>query len=347
MIYQEVIKGSHTTYIASDFVKAPVSANKSYPLVICNIPKDLLQAVKNVVVDLYGDKKQITVGVDNKEEDISILDIKDGSYDYFILGSEEIMEIQRFDFLDLYKIMRRLRADDGCEWDKVQTHESIRINLIEEAYELVDAIDNKDNAGMLEECGDVLLQGVFHAAIAEDNKEFTVNDMLTGLCRKLVDRHTHIFGKNHANNADEALFFWQEAKKKEKKYKSSSDAMSRVPNNFPALLYAEKIQKIAKKAGFDWKEVEPAGQKVIEELNEVLEADKEHKVEECGDLLFAAVNVCRLSKVEPEMALKEANKKFERRFNAVEKLANERNIQMTPDNLEQLDALWDEVKSKE
>ena len=243
--------------------------------------------------------------------------------------------------------MHRLRADDGCEWDRAQTHESIRINLIEEAYELVDAIDRKDADDMKEECGDVLMQAVFHAEIAQKEGDFGYMDMITGLCRKLIDRHTHIFGSNHANNADEALVFWEAAKKKEKHYKSASDQMERVPKNFPALLYAEKIQKYAKKAGFDWDDVSGAYQKIAEETEELKTADDAHRVEEGGDLLFAVVNALRFYKVEPELALSEANKKFVRRFTAVENAVKASGKDMKECSLDELDAIWNRVKQQE
>ena len=243
--------------------------------------------------------------------------------------------------------MHRLRADDGCEWDRAQTHESIRINLIEEAYELVDAIDQKDVAAMKEECGDVLMQAVFHAEIAQKNGEFNYMDMVTGLCRKLIDRHTHIFGSNHASNADEALVFWEAAKKKEKHYASASDQMDRVPKNLPALLFAEKIQKYAKKVGFDWDDVEGAYQKIAEETEELRCADSAHRTEEGGDLLFAVVNALRFYKVEPELALREANKKFMRRFSAVESEVKSSGREMTDCTLDELDAIWNKVKERE
>ena len=258
-----------------------------------------------------------------------------------------LVECKRFDFSDLEQIMHRLRADDGCEWDRAQTHESIRINLIEEAYELVDAIDQKDVAAMKEECGDVLMQAVFHAEIAQKNGEFNYMDMVTGLCRKLIDRHTHIFGNNHASNADEALVVWEAAKKKEKHYASASDQMDRVPKNLPALLFAEKIQKYAKKVGFDWDDVEGAYQKIAEETEELRCADSAHRTEEGGDLLFAVVNALRFYKVEPELALREANKKFMRRFSAVESEVKSSGREMTDCTLDELDAIWNKVKERE
>ena len=163
----------------------------------------------------------------------------------------------------------------------------------------------------------------------------------------MIPRHTHIFGENHADNAEQALGFWNEAKKKEKKYASHTDAMDRVPKNLPALLYAEKVQKVAKRAGFDWADFRPAAEKVKEELDEFLAADGAHLAEEGGDLLFAAVNLLRLKKVEAENALRESSAKFFRRFAAVEDAVKAQGKDMNELPLEVLDKIWEEVKISE
>lgn len=344
MKLDDVLKGSYQRYIAADFLST-VFFNKRIPLVIDGIQKDNADDIKSKLFDVYGDIRLI-VEKDGEDKSVFVSQI-DGGEDVIIAPSVALADCKRFDFSDLEQIMHRLRADDGCEWDRAQTHESIRINLIEEAYELVDAIDKKDVEAMKEECGDVLMQAVFHAEIAQKEGDFDYMDMTTGLCRKLIDRHTHIFGCNHASNADEALVFWEAAKKKEKHYKSASDQMERVPKNFPALLYAEKIQKYAKKAGFDWDDVSGAYQKIAEETEEFENADAEHKLEEGGDLLFAVVNALRFYKVEPETALREANKKFVRRFTAVEEEVKASGKEMKDCTLDELDAIWNRVKNKE
>lgn len=344
MQLDNILKGSYQRYTASDFL-ATQFFNKRIPLVIDNIDNVDIDEIKSHLIDCYGDIS-VVVESDDSECELLISDIKE-NIDTIILPSVALTDCKRFDFSDLERIMNRLRADDGCEWDRAQTHESIRINVIEEAYELVEGIDF-DNVEMIkEECGDILMQAVFHAEIAKKNKEFNYIDMITGLCRKLIDRHTHIFGINHANNADEALVFWDEAKKKEKKYKSNSDAMDRVPKNLPALLYAEKLQKIAKKCGFDWDGVQGALDKVVEESKELVEALPKDRVEEAGDLLFAVVNVLRFYKIDPEMALHDANLKFYRRFSAVEKEVLASGRQMQDCTLEELDGIWNKVKEQE
>ena len=344
MKLDEVLKGSYQRYIVAGFL-ATKFFNKRIPLVVDNIGMDDVGRVVERLLSSYGDV-DVVAEKDGKELTLKVSELSE-EIDVLIVDAIPLVDCKRFDFADLEQIMHRLRADDGCEWDKAQTHESIRINLIEEAYELVEAIDCKDAEMMKEETGDVLMQAVFHAEIAQKNGEFDYIDMVSGLCRKLIDRHTHIFGNNHANNAEDALVFWNEAKKKEKKYTSNADAMDRVPKNLPALLYAEKIQKIAKKCGFDWDDVSCALDKVAEETNELIDADAEHKFEEAGDLLFAVVNVLRFFKIEPEMALHEANKKFYRRFCAVEQAVLNSGRQMNDCTLEELDAIWNKVKEGE
>ena len=344
MKLDDVLKGSYQRYIAADFLST-VFFNKRIPLVIDGVEKSNANDIKQKLLDVYGDI-ELTVEKDGEDKCVLTSQIS-GDEDGIIAPSVALVDCKRFDFSDLEQIMHRLRADDGCEWDRAQTHESIRINLIEEAYELVDAIDRKDADDMKEECGDVLMQAVFHAEIAQKNGEFNYMDMVTGLCRKLIDRHTHIFGSNHASNADEALVFWEAAKKKEKHYASASDQMDRVPKNLPALLFAEKIQKYAKKVGFDWDDVEGAYQKIAEETEELRCADSAHRTEEGGDLLFAVVNALRFYKVEPELALREANKKFMRRFSAVESEVKSSGREMTDCTLDELDAIWNKVKERE
>ena len=307
---------SFQQYIESDFL-ATLFFNKRIPLKIVGISN--VEAVKQKLSDVYGNAQVVAV-FDGKEVECKVNDLKEAN-EIFVDGVP-LIEAERFDFSDFVQIMKRLRADDGCEWDRAQTHDSIRINLIEEAYELLEAIDAKDKDMMKEECGDVLMQAIFHTEIAEKEGDFDYADMLTALCRKLIDRHTHIFGTNHANTPEEALAFWNEAKKKEKKYSSYADAMNKVPKNLPSLLYAEKLQKRAKKSGFDWPSVDGALEKVVEELEELKSATPETRNEEAGDLLFAAVNVLRFYKVDPEMALHDASIKFFKRFEIVERLAS-------------------------
>ena len=251
-----------------------------------------------------------------------------------------LLQKTRFDFCDLVDILRRLRAPDGCPWDRAQTHESIRQNMVEEAYELVDAIDCKDDEKITEEAGDVLMQAAFHAELGEDRGAFTCNDVTSGVCKKLIFRHSHIFGGDSAANADDALTVWERNKRTEKNQKTTGDSVADVPKVFPALMRAQKVGKRAAKAGYDFKDVYEAAQKIGEELYELMDAvrdeEKEHIAEETGDLLFAVVNVGRLVGVDCETSLKESTEKFVRRFLKTEALilADGKQMQtLSPDEL--------------
>ncbi len=257
-------------------------------------------------------------------------------------------EKQNFDFNDLIEIMKFLRAPDGCPWDRVQTHESIRSNLIEETYEVVEAIDNKDSSLLKEELGDLLLQVVFHAEMSAEENEFDINDVVNDICKKLVVRHPHVFGDVKAENSEEALRSWDDVKMSTKSQKKQSEAMDSVSKALPSLMRAAKIQKKAAKVGFDWDSVEGPLSKIVEETEELKQAvkngDEKAQAEELGDLLFSVVNASRFINVDSEKALYDACDKFTERFKALEKLADERNVDVKTASLSQLDSLWDEVK---
>ena len=253
-----------------------------------------------------------------------------------------------YTFDDLVRIMKFLRAPDGCPWDRVQTHESIRSNLIEETYEVIEAIDTKDNELMREELGDVLLQVVFHSEMAEEDNAFNIGDVIDELCRKLIVRHPHVFGDVKAENSEDALKSWDDVKMETKSQEKQSEAMLGVSRALPSLMRAEKIQKKAAKVGFDWACAEDAMQKIPEELSELKEAvsggDSARISEELGDLLFSVVNVARLLKTDSEKALYDACDKFTSRFASLEALAEERGIDVKSVGSDQLNSLWDEVK---
>ncbi len=261
--------------------------------------------------------------------------------------AEDFLKKQRFGFYDLIYIIHRLRDKDGCEWDKVQTHESIRSNAVEEAYELVDAINNKDLENMREETGDVLLQGAFHAVIAEGNGEYDVSDVITELCKKLIFRHPHVFGTVKANNAEEALAAWEKAKMAEKKQKNVTEKMTHVAETLPQSMRAAKVQKYAASVGFDFASAEDSAEKIGEEVKEFLAASPDEAELEGGDLLFAAINTLRLRGVNPEMALLRSTDKFVRRFAAVEKKAAEQGVDVKTAGLQKLEELYQQVKSEE
>lgn len=251
---------------------------------------------------------------------------------------------------DLIGIVAILRSPGGCPWDIEQDHKSIKRDFIEETYEVIEAINKDDKELLREELGDVLLQVVFHTRIEEEKNVFDFDDICDGICKKLIIRHPHVFGDVTVNGTDDVLSNWDDIKRFTKNQKTTTEAMDAVPRELPALMRAEKIQKKAKKAGFDWNDVSGAFAKIHEETAELETAvandDRENIEEELGDLLFAAVNVSRFVKVDAEEALTKATDKFFARFASVEKLAAERNIDMKNSSLEELDSLWDEVKNK-
>ncbi len=250
----------------------------------------------------------------------------------------------RYTVDDLQKIMELLRSPGGCPWDIAQTHQSIRSNMLEEAYEVAEAIDEENPTHLQEELGDVLLQVIFHSRMAEEAGHFTLDDVVTGICTKLVFRHPHVFGSVEATDETAALSAWDAQKKEEKGQKTATDTLNSVARALPALVRAEKIQKKARKVGFDWDDVSPALDKVQEELGELREAirDNTNIQEELGDLLFAAVNVARFVDVEPENALQSTCEKFIHRFAQMETMAGD--TPMESMTLSQLDALWEAAK---
>ena len=255
--------------------------------------------------------------------------------------------MERYDIQDLRRIMALLRAPGGCPWDREQTHESIRRNMLEEAYEVVEAIDEKDPEHLKEELGDVLLQVVFHAQMAREEGLFTFDDVVDGVAQKMVFRHPHVFGQAHADDCAQALDTWDAQKREEKDQRTASDTLKAVARSLPALIRAEKIQSKAAKAGFDWPDPAPALDKLAEEADELRRAaqgdgDPE---EELGDLLFAAVKAGRFLRLDSEQALTRACDKFIRRFQSVEERAGGRPLGELP--LEELEALWAQAKAEE
>ena len=248
---------------------------------------------------------------------------------------------------DLEDIVRLLRAPGGCPWDREQTHASIRRNFLEEAYEAVEAIDEEDSDHLKEELGDVLLQVFLHARMEEEAGRFSLDDVADGICKKLIYRHPHVFGDVAVSGTDEVLTNWEALKRTEKHQETYTDTLEAVARSLPALWRAEKVQKKAKKAGFDWDDAQGALDKLSEEVEELKAAVAQgtNIEEELGDLLFAAVNVSRFVKVDTEDALNAATDKFIRRFAQVEALAGDKPMpEMT---LEELDKLWDEAKRME
>ena len=255
------------------------------------------------------------------------------------------------DFNDLVSIIDTLRGEDGCSWDKEQTHESMRNQLIEECYEVIDAINNDDIDGIIEELGDVLLHVVFHASIGNDDGYFNITDVIESICKKMIYRHPHVFKNKEQITSEEVLSNWDELKTKEKKFNSVTEELKAIAKSLPSLIRADKVQKKAAKVGFDWDKVEDAALKVEEELKEVLEvykSDNKEKIEEeVGDLLFSCVNVARFLKVNEEEALNKTTEKFIKRFSFIEEFALLKGKKLTEMTLEEMDNLWNEAKKTE
>lgn len=268
-------------------------------------------------------------------------------------------------FDDLVQLMARLRAPDGCPWDRKQTHESLKPYLVEEAYEVLEAIDHTDITRLREELGDVLLQVIFHAQIGTEQKKFSIEDVIHALAKKLVRRHPHVFGtadqKQESLNADDVKVRWEQIKRDEREEKGQdSSALEGVPKTLPALLRAYQIQARAARVGFDWSDLTPVLGKLEEELQEFRDAmaastaatpstsnqAKEHVESELGDVLFTMVNIARFLKINPEEALRKTINRFIDRFQYIETqaTANERSLQdMT---LQEMDVLWQNAKRR-
>ena len=258
-------------------------------------------------------------------------------------------ERTRYLYDDLCKIMERLRAPDGCPWDREQTHASIKRDLIEECYELCDAIDDEDDAHIIEELGDVLMLVVFHATIAKEQGRFDEDDVSDGIVKKLIYRHPHVFGDVTATSSGEVLKNWEALKAAERHQTTQTEVMCSVPKRFPALMRAEKVQKKARKVGFDWADAREAFPKIAEETEELSEAIRRgtNVAEEAGDLLFAAVNVIRLLGLDPEQTLHAATDKFIARFGRMEQLVCADQKRLGDLSLHEMDKYWERVKTSE
>ncbi len=248
----------------------------------------------------------------------------------------------------LMAVLRRLRAPGGCPWDAKQTHESLRSSFIEEAYEVLDAIDSGDPFALCEELGDILLHVGMHTLIEEEQSSFTLRDVTSGIINKMIYRHPHVFGTATADTPEQVLSNWEKLKKQEKHQNSYYATMEAVPKAFPALMRAAKIQKKAANAGFDWDDAYEAMYKLPEELSELSEAmsecDDSHIDEELGDVFFAAVNVARLLKRDPEMLLNSATDKFMNRFRVMEELILSDGLSIEGMSLCEMDKYWDSAK---
>ena len=261
------------------------------------------------------------------------------------------MEIELNGVKKLHAVMKRLRAPGGCPWDREQTLQTLKPCLLEETYELLEAMEGQDLALHVEELGDVLLQVVFQCAIREEEGLFTLDDVADALTEKLIRRHPHVFGDAVADSSGQVLRNWEAIKQTEKGKKPDRSAIDGVPAVLPALLKAQRTQAKAARVGFDWEDATGATGKIEEELAELKEAvaagDRQKVADEMGDLLFSVVNYCRFIDVDAESALEGANKKFSRRFREVERRIREQGKSLKDCTLAEMDAVWDTVKAEE
>jgi tetrapyrrole methylase family protein / MazG family protein len=251
----------------------------------------------------------------------------------------------------LVSIFEKLRAPGGCPWDAQQDHQSISRSIIEEAYELFDALEQNNVEHMQEELGDVLLQVIFHSIIARDQGEFTLTDVINGLCDKLISRHPHVFAGTRVENSQDVIRNWEMLKQQEKTKAGRDSILDGIPDSMPALPAARKIQSVVSRVGFDWQDAKGVIDKLREEtaeLGEALENKDDNAVEdEIGDLLFSVVNLARLLKVDPESALRRTNRKFRKRFLEIEKEAKKRGMKLDEMTLEDMDLIWENAKGDE
>ena len=254
----------------------------------------------------------------------------------------------KYSFEELVEIVRLLRSDKGCPWDQEQDHKSMKYAAVEEAYELMEAIDNMDLDNLREELGDLMLQVVFHSQIGSEEGTFTLEDVIDGIASKLVYRHPHVFSTTEVANANEVLHNWEALKLKEKDITSTTEDMKKVPLALPAQIRARKVQKKAAKAGMDFERIEDVFEKVDEEIGELKEAielgDPRAIEDEFGDLLFGMVNLSRFLSLNPENALTNALEKFITRFEGIENLAKASDKELSDLSPEQLDKMWETIK---
>lgn len=255
-------------------------------------------------------------------------------------------EKERYTYEDLLAIITALRSPEGCPWDKVQTHQSIRRGLLEEAYEAAEGIDQNDPKLLCEELGDLLMQVVFHADIEKDAGRFSMDDVCDGVVKKLLYRHPHVFGDAHEDTPEGVLVSWDALKRSEKGQKTTADAMDSVARSLPGLWRAEKIQKKAAADGFDFADIHGAMDKLHEEVGELDQAVRQNTniAEEIGDVLFAAVKVARFAGVDPEEAIFATNEKFIRRYRTMEDRITVRKSTISQLSLDELICVWDNTK---
>lgn len=327
------------------------SLNSSVPTIICRINSKIkAKSIKNILLPTYGDCDAVVFSNltlhNTKLSNLDALLIYDNNTTLY-LPRVKLTDKKRFGYNDLVEMLDILRGENGCKWDKAQTLKTLRKNVIEEAYEVVEAIDSGDNTLIIEELGDLLLQPMLLTKVANDGGKFDYKDIFTALISKLISRHSHIFGTDVAGDEKQALANWEANKAKEKNYESISDSMKKA-NITSGLLRAHKVGNRAAKSGFDYVSVADSLNKVNEEIAELtVEINNANSADiesELGDILFSVVDLCRHLKVDSEVALNRTVNKFINRFNYVEKQMDKLNIKMDSSQLQLMEELWQESK---
>ncbi len=317
-------------------------------VVKCIDDKYVASEVQLKLQTVFDNDTVVIFGSGKKAKQIALCDLCKQRYDYqtcaYILP-KNLVDRQVFDYNDCVEIMSVLRGENGCPWDKEQTHKSIIKNVIEEAYELADALEKEDVPHIIEELGDLLMQVIFHLDIAKDDMEFEPNDVYTGLCRKLIDRHPHVFGEVIANNSTESLDVWEQQKKKEHKIHNTSQNLLDVPRGMSALMRCQKVVSRAAKGGYDFENSHQIVEKVKEELAEFLTASPEEKAMEGGDLIFAVVTLLQYQKVDAETSIMLSTEKFVRRVVECENILSQRGQLLKDLSMEQFDEIWKVAKN--
>ncbi len=316
-------------------------------VVTCIDDKYIASEVQLKLQTVFDGDTQVVFCCGDRITKFALCELVKQRFDYrsaLFVSPKPLVDRQVFDYSACLDIMSVLCGPDGCPWDREQTHKSIIKNVIEEAYELADALQQEDTPHVVEELGDLLMQVIFHLEIAANNGEFESEAVYTGLCRKLIDRHPHVFGEVHAANSAESLGFWEQQKLKEHRIKGTAANVSDVPRGMSALMRCQKVSSRASKGGYEFESVAQVADKVREELNEFLSADGENRQMEGGDLLFAVVNLLRLSGADAETALLVSTEKFVRRVTECERILADNGTSLKQLTGEQFDALWNEAK---
>jgi tetrapyrrole methylase family protein/MazG family protein len=327
----------------------------SNPTIIAQVSSSVLAGkVKQVLMSLYPGEHRVKLvhlpGTDSQVIEEIALNTIDQCVQLSPLTFLYLPSLGRAaSFESFQEVIAHLRAPDGCPWDREQTHRSLRPHLLEETYELLNALDSQDVDSMREEFGDLLLQIVLHAQIASESGDFTISDVLYGIHTKIVNRHPHVFSDLTLEDTKGVLLNWERLKEKERAENGKAEAslLDGVAVALPALVQAEQFQKRAARVGFDWPDIQGVLDKLEEELREVNDAeDGDSRADEIGDLLFAVVNLARWYKIDPESSLRETNERFRKRFSYIEKSAHSKGQSITDLSLDEMESLWQEAKKQ-